>query len=106
MSMNEVFYKTFAPTDQPLIVLSFSRQKKMLFLVPVGESVVVHVGNLVVDKDGHARVLFEQLLLDKGAIFNGDIETGPSDPCELHHALETGQSRDESSGRHLVLIGS
>lgn len=66
----------------------------------------MHVGNVVVNKDGQARVFFEQLLLDKGAILDWDIKTGPSDPCELHHALETGESRDESSGRHLVLVGS
>lgn len=74
--------------------------------IPVGESVVVHVCDLVVDEHGQTRVLLKQFLLDESAIFLRNVESRPANPCKLHHALETGQCRDESTRGHLVLVSA
>lgn len=70
----------------------------------VGETVVVTVGDIIIQVDGLAAVLFHEPLVDIGAILDWDEEPGPADPGEVEGLLEAAQCRDEAAGGHLEVV--
>jgi len=68
---------------------------------PVGEAVVVHIGQGVSYKHRETVVLFEQLLADNLLLVFRHLESGPSNPREPHLFLEAAQGRHKPSRAHL-----
>lgn len=69
-----------------------------------GKSIVVAIGEFIVDKHRHGTVFILQTLLHDGDLRLGDFQAGPAIPLEGGGFGQATQATDQSTGGHGKVI--